>query len=183
MRHLCPQCLCAADAENENRKDIELRVEDVFLSPVLAETRSMTKYIYLWRRQTFRTALSLSFQIFVDGHLLSGMRRSQTDPNDEIPQSSMEVSVARIDAPRPSLSLKSPILLECRVCGAPAHGFNFDQISCDSCKTFFRRNALRPMVSDSPTPIEVDLLSLSLSLSLIVVSLDVPFLRLLSDHR
>ncbi|CAF3688844.1 unnamed protein product [Rotaria sp. Silwood1] len=35
--------------------------------------------------------------------------------------------------------------LECRVCGAPAHGYNFDQITCESCKAFFRRNALRYM--------------------------------------
>ncbi len=37
--------------------------------------------------------------------------------------------------------------LECRVCGGPAHGYNFDQISCESCKAFFRRNALRNLVS------------------------------------
>ncbi len=37
--------------------------------------------------------------------------------------------------------------LKCCVCGAPAHGYNFDQISCESCKAFFRRNALRNLVS------------------------------------
>ncbi|CAF4612284.1 unnamed protein product, partial [Rotaria sp. Silwood2] len=36
--------------------------------------------------------------------------------------------------------------LECRVCGAPAHGYNFNQITCESCKAFFRRNAFRDMV-------------------------------------
>ncbi|CAF3602114.1 unnamed protein product [Rotaria sp. Silwood1] len=35
--------------------------------------------------------------------------------------------------------------LECRVCGAPAHGYNFDQITCEPCKAFFRRNAFRDM--------------------------------------
>ncbi|CAF1226951.1 unnamed protein product [Rotaria magnacalcarata] len=35
--------------------------------------------------------------------------------------------------------------LECGVCGAPALGYNFDQITCESCKTFFRRNAFRDM--------------------------------------
>ncbi|CAF1088122.1 unnamed protein product [Rotaria sp. Silwood1] len=35
--------------------------------------------------------------------------------------------------------------LECRVCGAPAYGYNFNQITCESCKAFFRRNALRNM--------------------------------------
>ena len=34
----------------------------------------------------------------------------------------------------------------CGVCGAPATGYNFDQITCQSCKIFFRRNALRDMV-------------------------------------
>ncbi len=37
--------------------------------------------------------------------------------------------------------------LICGVCGAPANGYNFDQITCESCKAFFRRNALRQMVS------------------------------------
>ena len=34
----------------------------------------------------------------------------------------------------------------CAVCGAPAHGYNFDQITCECCKAFFRRNALRQTV-------------------------------------
>ncbi|CAF1279968.1 unnamed protein product [Rotaria sordida] len=32
--------------------------------------------------------------------------------------------------------------LICVVCHAPAMGYNFDQITCESCKAFFRRNAL-----------------------------------------
>ncbi|CAF1107315.1 unnamed protein product [Adineta steineri] len=36
-----------------------------------------------------------------------------------------------------------PLNLICCVCGAPAHGYNFDQITCESCKAFFRRNALK----------------------------------------
>ena len=40
------------------------------------------------------------------------------------------------------------VLLACGVCGAPATGYNFDQITCESCKIFFRRNALRNMVRD-----------------------------------
>ncbi|CAM2707105.1 unnamed protein product [Rotaria socialis] len=32
--------------------------------------------------------------------------------------------------------------LICVVCLAPAMGYNFDQITCESCKAFFRRNAL-----------------------------------------
>ena len=36
--------------------------------------------------------------------------------------------------------------LVCRVCGDQATGYNFDQITCESCKAFFRRNALRNKV-------------------------------------
>jgi hypothetical protein len=38
--------------------------------------------------------------------------------------------------------------LVCGVCGAAATGYNFGQITCESCKAFFRRNALRHMVKD-----------------------------------
>ena len=34
----------------------------------------------------------------------------------------------------------------CSVCGDKALGCNFDAISCESCKAFFRRNALKPKV-------------------------------------
>ncbi|CAF0980900.1 unnamed protein product [Rotaria sp. Silwood1] len=33
--------------------------------------------------------------------------------------------------------------LTCVVCGSTANGYNFDAISCESCKAFFRRNALK----------------------------------------
>lgn len=36
--------------------------------------------------------------------------------------------------------------LTCVVCGSPANGYNFDAISCESCKAFFRRNALKDPV-------------------------------------
>nr|CAH8871744.1 unnamed protein product [Trichobilharzia regenti] len=32
----------------------------------------------------------------------------------------------------------------CIVCGEPASGYNFDRLTCESCKAFFRRNALKP---------------------------------------
>ncbi len=35
--------------------------------------------------------------------------------------------------------------LICVVCGASANGYNFDAITCESCKAFFRRNAFRPL--------------------------------------
>lgn len=34
----------------------------------------------------------------------------------------------------------------CLVCGDQATGYNFNVITCESCKAFFRRNALRPKV-------------------------------------
>jgi len=42
---------------------------------------------------------------------------------------------------------KKPEGLICSVCEGPAHGYNFDTITCESCKAFFRRNALRNDVS------------------------------------
>lgn len=35
----------------------------------------------------------------------------------------------------------------CRVCGDRALGYNFNVVSCESCKAFFRRNALKKKVS------------------------------------
>jgi len=37
----------------------------------------------------------------------------------------------------------------CGVCGDKALGYNFDAISCESCKAFFRRNAPKGLVSRS----------------------------------
>ncbi|CAF1103314.1 unnamed protein product [Adineta ricciae] len=36
--------------------------------------------------------------------------------------------------------------LTCVVCSSPANGYNFDAITCESCKAFFRRNALKDSV-------------------------------------
>nr|ASL70498.1 nuclear receptor [Brachionus rotundiformis] len=45
-----------------------------------------------------------------------------------------------------SVNLKRPKgELTCVVCGASANGYNFDAITCESCKAFFRRNAFRPL--------------------------------------
>ncbi len=41
-----------------------------------------------------------------------------------------------------------PSSLVCLVCGDVARGWNFEVITCMSCKAFFRRNALRTSVSE-----------------------------------
>lgn len=38
--------------------------------------------------------------------------------------------------------------LICSICQGPAHGYNFDAITCESCKAFFRRNALKSDVGE-----------------------------------
>lgn len=35
----------------------------------------------------------------------------------------------------------------CKVCGDKALGFNFNAMTCESCKAFFRRNAIKNNVS------------------------------------
>jgi len=44
---------------------------------------------------------------------------------------------------RSTLLRKKPEGLICSICAGPAHGYNFDAITCESCKAFFRRNALK----------------------------------------
>ena len=41
--------------------------------------------------------------------------------------------------PRPDMKI-------CSVCGDSALGYNFDAVTCESCKAFFRRNALKNKV-------------------------------------
>lgn len=38
----------------------------------------------------------------------------------------------------------------CSVCGDSALGYNFNALTCESCKAFFRRNALKDKVSINP---------------------------------
>lgn len=49
----------------------------------------------------------------------------------------------------------------CRVCGDHATGYNFNVITCESCKAFFRRNALRPKEFKCPYSEDCEINSVS----------------------
>nr|ACN32203.1 daf-12 [Strongyloides papillosus] len=49
----------------------------------------------------------------------------------------------------------------CRVCGDHATGYNFNVITCESCKAFFRRNALRPKEFKCPYSDDCEINSVS----------------------
>jgi len=59
--------------------------------------------------------------------------------NYESPTSSNRMSAAQ----RSNCSKRKSDGLMCNICEAPAHGYNFNAITCESCKAFFRRNALK----------------------------------------
>lgn len=50
---------------------------------------------------------------------------------------------------RSNSARKKQDALMCSVCEGPAHGYNFNAITCESCKAFFRRNALKSQVNQS----------------------------------
>jgi hypothetical protein len=58
----------------------------------------------------------------------------------------IEVSQLQPDGQSPNQKKLKNSSLTCVVCGSPANGYNFDAISCESCKAFFRRNALKDLV-------------------------------------
>ena len=49
-------------------------------------------------------------------------------------------------SPKPSTPSKQPRF--CRICGDLATEYNFNVITCDSCKAFFRRNCVTKKVSE-----------------------------------
>lgn len=68
-----------------------------------------------------------------------------SDDNEEVSRTSIKHILPKVA--ESSTPKKTKIgTLTCVVCGAAANGYNFDAISCESCKAFFRRNALKDPV-------------------------------------
>lgn len=65
--------------------------------------------------------------------------------NVEVPQPN--IRTMQVEAQPSSPKKHKSGTLTCVVCSSPANGYNFDAITCESCKAFFRRNALKNSVS------------------------------------
>ena len=68
----------------------------------------------------------------------------ETGPDDPSPDPTNDKSTALQVTPCSGVSLRKKRSLDdkiCRICGDKALAHNFDVITCESCKTFFRRNA------------------------------------------
>ncbi|CAF3977952.1 unnamed protein product, partial [Rotaria sordida] len=54
-----------------------------------------------------------------------------------------DIPISHFETETTNQKKQQNISLICTICGSNASGYNFDVISCESCKSFFRRNALR----------------------------------------
>ncbi|VEL17439.1 unnamed protein product [Protopolystoma xenopodis] len=71
----------------------------------------------------------------------SGSGLNQSNQNFSGVTDSSEGHVVRTRRRKAGISDEERV---CIVCGEPASGYNFDRLTCESCKAFFRRNALKP---------------------------------------
>ena len=70
----------------------------------------------------------------------------ETGPDNPSPDPTNDKSTALQVTPCSGISLRKKRSLDdkiCRICGDKALAHNFDVITCESCKAFFRRNALK----------------------------------------
>jgi hypothetical protein len=68
-------------------------------------------------------------------------RSTSSDMNND------SLSILNNDQQQRSVYVRKTIEgLTCCICEGLAHGYNFDAITCESCKAFFRRNALKANV-------------------------------------
>ena len=78
---------------------------------------------------------------------LKNNNNNKQPPHDSEQLSKRLVGEKNDDSNSESRQQKSELI--CIVCGSPANGYNFDAVTCESCKAFFRRNAFRSIVSVS----------------------------------
>ncbi|CAF1125607.1 unnamed protein product [Rotaria sordida] len=73
-------------------------------------------------------------------NLMNEYRINNKTTQQFVSQSEQEISV---DIPKNTNKKKRKADLTCVICGGQAVGYNFSQISCESCKAFFRRHAFQ----------------------------------------
>ncbi|CAF2524634.1 unnamed protein product [Rotaria sp. Silwood2] len=54
-----------------------------------------------------------------------------------------DIQISHLKTQTTNQKKQKNVSLICAICGSTANGYNFDVISCESCKSFFRRNALK----------------------------------------
>ncbi|CAF4019609.1 unnamed protein product, partial [Rotaria magnacalcarata] len=82
----------------------------------------------------FSSALNfISYDEFNSDFILEKKENKATQNYSEIPPNNYSTQESQMQHSK------------CGICGTPALGYNFNQITCESCKAFFRRNPLRYM--------------------------------------
>ena len=77
---------------------------------------------------------------------LTTVECSLTEP--EMSEQSYDVAVAKKSKPNQKVTENKRKKI-CQICGDFSLGFNFGAVSCESCKAFFRRNAVKMKVRKS----------------------------------
>ena len=71
----------------------------------------------------------------------------------------------------------------CAVCGDKALGYNFSALTCESCKAFFRRNALKTKVKESSNITDSQLKERSLSNTVFISGFQMSLQRQMRGDR
>ena len=78
--------------------------------------------------------------------VILGFSNSQREPVVLEPDAGIDPDSSAANIRRKRRKLPTQVQsgeLICMICQAPATGYNFDVVSCESCKAFFRRNAFK----------------------------------------
>ncbi|KAK7110946.1 nuclear hormone receptor HR96-like [Littorina saxatilis] len=75
--------------------------------------------------------------------IVAVLARQSPNPEESVPQQPVSTTTTSTTSPTTSQRIHRTVDGErvCKVCGDKARARNFDVFSCESCKTFFRRNA------------------------------------------